>query len=119
MQRPNIGLNRSISIPHAWRTAPVQLMETLGSARSDDGHELILALGMLADGTNLAVLTYPGGARLLRSGEMTDWRPEVTTRGRQPWARHAELVDAMWSQVPPIVEKARARRTRRRGSADH
>lgn len=99
MQRPDIGFNRSISLPSAWRTADLQFIEAMAEKKTADGHTLLLSSGTLQDGTVVWILLYPGGARLARSNPDNDWAVEEATRGRDPWERHRTDVDEMWAIV--------------------
>ena len=108
MKRPDIGFNRSVSLPLAWRTAPVQLMAPIASKETADGHTLLFSSGTLADGTNLWVLLYPGGARLARLLPGADTTIEEATRGNPPWDRHRPEVDEAWGLAREMIAKAQA-----------
>lgn len=108
MKRPDIGFNRSVSLPPAWRTAPVQLMAPIASKETADGHTLLLSSGTLADGTNLWVFIYPGGARLARLLPGADAAIEEATRGTPPWDRHRAEVDEVWRIAREMIATAQA-----------
>jgi hypothetical protein len=109
MQRPDIGFERSFSLPAAWRTAPVQLMEAMFTKEMADGHTLLFASGMLMDGTNLFVLSYPGGTKLARSSPDRNWAVEEADRGKPPWERHRADVEAAWGLARQIIDESHAK----------
>lgn len=89
-----------VELPMEWQTAPIVSAESFKMYRfEDDGELMHLGGGILGDGTNFFVLTYPGGARLARQSPLTDWALEERYQGAMPRPQHREAVIEIWRQV--------------------
>jgi hypothetical protein len=84
----------AIDLPAQWATA-VPVDQAVYATDSGDP-VMHLASLLLADGTSIFVLLYPGGERLARVSPHTDWGLEERLDGSPPSEEHQAAVDVAW-----------------------
>jgi hypothetical protein len=87
---------RVVDFPDEWGTAPP--IDALGGPL-DCNKNVALGALLLADGSNLFALVYPGGARFARTAWMIDWGIEERYTGEPPAPADAVDVDEQWRAI--------------------
>jgi hypothetical protein len=78
----------------------VQIVDTINQEVVDEAGGVRCSLNglLFSDGTNLFVVSWPGGARLARTAAVTGWAMEERYKGRVP-RRYTAVVDVAWKTV--------------------
>lgn len=86
-----------VGIPPEWVTAA--LIDTSAYIPREHEHNsptMYLVTIVLADGTSMFVLVYPGGERIARVSPHTSWALEERPAGKPPVEEHRAVVDDAW-----------------------
>lgn len=86
-----------IDLPVEWMTAGIVDQCVYAPRGPNDAPPVMhLAAVVLADGTSIFVLVYPGGERSARVSPHTDWALEERLDGNPPIEGHRAIVDEAW-----------------------
>lgn len=98
-----------VDFPDEWITDEWLFGEVIATAEVTAG-TAVLAGGMLADGSNLFGLLYPGGQRLMRTSAATNWALEERFTGEPPDRIGMTLWRAAVDELAAAIAAARAAR---------
>lgn len=111
-------LSFSIAWPREWMTADPFVVQPLGLVELSRRQKGLVLTALLRDGTSLWAVVYPGGQRLARTTESTDWAVEERFTGDPPRRRDREKVEDAWRRViESMVSGIRAAREHFDGEA--
>ena len=86
-----------VTFPAEWDTAPPLLFDLLLEAKvTATGEHIVIAGGVLEDGTNLLALAYPGGQRTVRMSPVTGGAIEERLEGRELSLDSDEPIRQVW-----------------------
>lgn len=86
----------SVDLPEEWATARLVDQCVYAPRGDNDAPVMHLAALVLADGSSIFVLMYPGGERSARVSPHTDWALEERLGGNPPIEEHRAIVDDAW-----------------------
>jgi len=106
------GFDIRLETPEEWRTSPWHRLHPTVLTVEGIGEPCALVSGVLVDGTNLHVLTFPGGQRMLRCGPHNDWALEERYIGL---SIDSAPLEKLWRAILADVRTALAQATQENG----
>ena len=97
----------TIALPPEWETAPFASIDPVAHGQLEDGQALLASV-LLADGTNIMAVTWPGGQRVARMGMPTDWAVQEHYTGELPPGAGAAVVERMWRAAVAAMVQGKA-----------
>lgn len=85
----------TVDLPQEWRTAPPAMIDLIATGKLAGGDALLVSM-LLADGTNIMAVTWPGGQRLVRMGLPINWAVQEHYDGELPADEGAAVVERLW-----------------------